>query len=73
MKIERKRYVVMRKNRTEIWCGLSKHFQFKPVDDIGETAIKTYRTEKQALSGCSSWDRDFEAVPVLETIEIIGE
>ena len=21
MKIERRRYVVMRKNRTEVWCG----------------------------------------------------
>lgn len=73
MKIERKRYVVMRKNRTEICCGLSKNFYFKSVDDIGETAIKTYRTEKQALSGCSSWDRDFEVIPVLETIETIGE
>lgn len=24
MRIERKRYVVMRKNRTEVWCGLAK-------------------------------------------------
>lgn len=72
MKIERKRYVVMRKNRTEIWCGLSKNFYFKPVDEVGETAVKTYRTENQAKSGCSSWDREFEVVPVIETIEIIG-
>ena len=71
MKIERKRYVVMRNNRTEIWCGLSKNFHFKPISDIGDVAIKTYRTENQALSGCSSWDRDFEVVPVIETIEII--
>ena len=72
MKIERKRYVVMRKNRTEIWCGLSKNFYFKPVDEVGETAVKTYRTENQAKSGCSSWDREFEVVPVIETIEIVG-
>lgn len=71
MKIERKRYIVMRKNRTEIWCGLSKNFYFKPVDKVGETVVKTYRTESQAKSGCSSWDREFEVVPVVETIEII--
>lgn len=69
MKIERKRYVVMRKNRNEIWCGLSKNFHFVPVSELKDTAIKTYRTENQALSDCSSWDKDFEVVPVLETIE----
>lgn len=31
MRIERKRYVVMRKNRTEVWCGLAKHFSFRPI------------------------------------------
>lgn len=71
MKIERKRYVVMRNNRTEIWCGLAKHFHFRNISDIGEVAIKTYRTKNQALAGCSSWDRDFEVVPAIETIEII--
>lgn len=73
MKIERKRYVVMRKNRTEIWCGLSKNFRFVPISEVKDTAIKTYRTEKQAWAGCSSWDRDFEAVPILETIETHGD
>ncbi len=68
MKITRKRYVVMRKNRTEIWCGLAREFHFKKIDEIGESAIKTYRTEKQANT-CSSWNRDFEIVPVIETIE----
>lgn len=66
MKIERKRYVVMRKNRTEIWCGLAQHYKFKKIDEIGETPIKTYRTKNQAMS-CSSWDRDFEVVEVVET------
>lgn len=70
MKIQRKRFVVMRNNRTEIWCGLSKQFYFKPITDIGDTAIKTYRTEKQA-STCSSYDRNFEVVPILETFEIL--
>ena len=70
MKIERQRFVVMRNNRTEIWCGLAQHYHFVKVDELGDTAIKTYRTRKQAESGCSSWDRNFEVVPVIESIEI---
>lgn len=70
MIIRRHRYVIMRKNRSEVWCGLSKQFHFKPIDDIGETAIKTYRTEAQAKSGYSGSDRKFEVVPCTETIEI---
>ena len=67
MKIERKRFVVMRKNRTEIWGGCAKNFYWRSIDDVGEFAIKTYRSEKQART-CSAWDRDFEVVPILETI-----
>ena len=68
MRIERKRFVVMRKNRTEIWGGLARHYRFRAIDELGDYPIKTYRTEKQALSSCSSWDRDFEVVPIIETI-----
>ena len=68
MRIERKRYVVMRKNRTEVWCGLAKAFSFRPISEIKDVSVKTYRSEAQARSGCSSWDRDFEVVPVIETI-----
>ena len=61
----------MRRNRTEIWCGLSRElFHFVKVDELKDTAIKTYRTAKQAESGCSSWDRDFEIVECKEIIEI---
>lgn len=71
LRIERTRYVVMRRNRTEIWCGLSRElFHFVKVDELKDTAIKTYRTAKQAESGCSSWDRDFEVVECKEIIEI---
>lgn len=69
MKIQRKRWVIMRKNRTEIWGGCAKNFHFKPITDVGGFAIKTYLSESKALAGCSSWDRNFEAVPVIETIE----
>ena len=33
-----------------------------------DVSVKTYRSEAQARSGCSSWDRDFEVVPVIEMI-----
>ena len=68
MRIERRRYVVMRRNRTEVWCGLSKHFSFRPITEVTDVSVKTYRSEAQARSGCSSWDRDFEVVPVIEMI-----
>ena len=56
MKIERIRYVVITKDEQQIFCGLAKHYQFKPVDDIGDTAIKTYVSEKKAKSSfLSSW------------------
>lgn len=69
MRIERKRYVIMRNNRTEIWCGLAKNFYFKKVNEIGDTSVKTYLSEAKARNSCSSWDRDFEVVPVLEIID----
>lgn len=71
MEITRKRYVVMRKNRTEIWCGWGRTFHFKHIDQIGETEIKTYRTRKKAESSCSSLNRYFEVVEVTETIKIV--
>ena len=72
MRIERRRYVVMRRNRTEVWCGLSKHFSFRPITEVKDVSVKTYRSEAQARSGCSSWDRDIEVVPVIETIATEG-
>ena len=47
--------------------GCARSFSFRPIDNIGEFAIKTYRTEKQAHT-CSSWDRDFEVVEIIETL-----
>lgn len=68
MKIERKRYVVMRKNRTEIWCGLARDFYFKPIDNIGQTAVKTYRTANQAKKSFPIDDMLFEVVEITETL-----
>lgn len=40
------------------------------IDELKNIAVKTYRTRKQAESGCSSWDRDFEVVECKEIIDI---
>lgn len=75
MKISRKRYVIMRNNRKEIFCGLARNYKFKPVEDIGDAPIKTYLSAKKAISSFESswWQPDFEveAVEVEETVEIV--
>ena len=77
MKIQRERWVIIR-NETEIFCGLAKNYKFKPIDDIGDTAIKTYLGKNKAESSFEkSWGagRDLiasgeaKAVKVIETIE----
>ncbi len=68
MRIERKRWVIMRNNRTEIFCGLARRYQFKNVNDIGDTAVKTYLSKNKALSSFKNswWKPDFE----VEEVEI---
>lgn len=55
-------------------CGLARQFHFKPIEEIGNTAIKTYRSEKQALSAFDmSWGHvnfEVEAVRVVESMEL---
>jgi len=69
MKIKRNRWVLMRNNRTEIWCGLARAFYWKSVDEIGDSPLKTYLSKTKALSSCSSWTDGYEAVEITETIE----
>ncbi len=75
--IKRTRYVVVN-NHNEIFCGLAQHYTFKPIDNLGNTAIKTYLSERKAqLSILSSWhgstkedfeDGTFRVIKVTETI-----
>ena len=75
IKIERTRWVIMRNNRTEIFCGLARDYTFKKVSEIGDTAVKTYSSRKKAISSFeNSWysiDFEYEAVEVRETYEMI--
>ena len=53
--IIRKRYIVVNDNN-EIFCGLARMYHFKPIDNIGDTAIKTYLSAEKAKSSfLSSW------------------
>ena len=79
MKISRERWVIIR-NNTDIFCGLARNYEFKPIDNIGNTAIKTYLGKNKAeASFRQSWYRGKEllesgkvkAVKVIETIESV--
>lgn len=54
LKIKRERWVIVK--GAEIFCGLARCYQFKPIDNIGNTAIKTYLSKSKAeMSFVSSW------------------
>ena len=63
--IKRIRYVIVRTEDEAVFCGLAKKYQFKTLDEIGDTEIKTYMSETKAkASFLNSWwnskKEDFE-------------
>lgn len=72
MYIERTRYIIRRKSDDAIMCGLSRCFQFKKESELGNTAIKTYVSEKKALlavwSSYRYTENDVYIEKVIETI-----
>lgn len=77
MKIERERWVIMRNNRKEVMCGVSKNHHFKPINDIRNASVNTYQSKAKAISSFElSWyniDFEYEAVEVKETLEFVEE
>jgi len=78
--INRERYVISRKqgNEIEYFCGLARHYDFKTVEEIGNSSIKTYMTQNKALSAyMSSWwnakTEDVEILRVNERVEILED
>lgn len=72
--ITRKRYIIVR-DGTHIMCGLARQYYFKPIDNIGDTQIKTYSSEKKAIAGFErSWHRkigdEYQVVEVEEVIKV---
>lgn len=45
MTIARKRWVIIKDNK--IFCGLARNYKFKPIDDIGDTAIKPTQVKRK--------------------------
>lgn len=75
MKIERTRYVIMSKNRTEILCGNRKNRTLIPITNIGSHYISTWCSKAQAQNvAVTNWgdveNQYYEVVPVIETIEV---
>lgn len=55
LSIKRERYVIIRDD-SKIFCGLARNYQFKKIDDIGNTSIKTYTTKEKAKQAfLASW------------------
>jgi hypothetical protein len=78
VEIKRQRWVITRNNGTEIFCGLARAYQFKPINNIGDTSIKTYLSRNKAIASFeSSWDEYSEslymAVEVIESITEVTE
>lgn len=75
----RTRYIIMRNNRTEIFCGASKNHSFENIKKVKDKkiSIQTYATEKLAKSSFErSWwniDFDYEILKVNEKIELLEE
>lgn len=72
--VERERWVIRRKKDGAILCGLARDYKFKRPENIEETPIKTYRSERQALAAfAASWgdDVDVEAVKVVEKVCLV--
>lgn len=70
--LKRPRYIIKRKDNGYVFCGLAKQFKFKPLDDIGNTSIKTYRSEIQAITAFErSWHSDKPELEIIKVNEIL--
>ena len=78
IEIKRKRYIIIRKKDGYIFSGLAKAFDFKDPNNLGDRAVKTYKSKIVAQRSFeNSWHRldwnDFEIKPVIEIIKEIEE
>lgn len=62
IEITRERWIIVRQNEPiEIFCGLARNYKFKPINEIGDTAIKTYLSKSKAESSfVSSWTGGYD-------------
>lgn len=77
LEITRERYVVVRNNRTEIFCGTNRNFEFRKIDQLGNVQIRTYQSYNMANKSFEkSWERinfDYEVIKVKDTLLEVKE
>lgn len=78
LQIKRERWVIVKGE--EIFCGLARNYQFKSINNIGNTAVKTYLSQNKAeTSFASSWrggskmleNGEVRAVKVIESLTAV--
>ena len=58
--IQRERWIVLR-DGTDVFCGLARQYHFKPISELGNTALKTYLSENKAIAAFEdSWGAKFD-------------
>ena len=48
--VKRVRYVIMTRDRTQIFCTAGSSFDFRDLEEVGCASIKTYMSEKKAFA-----------------------
>ena len=78
--IKRKRYIILRTEDNSIFCGLARNYEFRKLDQLKNTPVKTYESYKKAKSSfLLSWwraeEKHFEdgTYKIIEVIESINE
>jgi hypothetical protein len=74
MKIERAKYIIVRKLDGAVLCGTMKNNAFVPEDMIDKQMVKLYRSPETALAGAelAGYSRNaVRAEMVLEKIESV--
>ena len=77
--IKRTRYAITRQNK-DILCGLARHYFFVSIDKINNdesnSALKTYVTEKKAITSfMQSWGQEIDGkfYKVIEVTESLTQ
>lgn len=53
---EKRELIEIPDGKEKIFCGLARNYQLKEINDLGDTAIKSYLSKKKAESSfMSSW------------------
>ena len=81
--IQRKRYIIIRTKDNSIFCGLARNYEFKKINDLKDTPLKTYVSEKKAkASFLQSWwnskeeqfvDGTYKIVEVIESVKEVQD